>query len=67
MKPIKFNAEFDAIAKTEAAKLATGEDLVPIKIELPPEAERPKYIVLEDWLKLPDRKLKPGVYYCGMT
>jgi len=67
MKPLEFNEEFDALAKTEAAKLATGENLVPVKIELPPEAERPKYIVLEDWLKLPDRKLKPGVYYCGMT
>jgi hypothetical protein len=35
MKPLRFNEEFDAIAKTEAAKLAAGEDLVQTKIQLP--------------------------------
>ena len=64
---VRFNQEVNASALAEAAKLAAGGELAPVKIELPPEAERPKYIVLEDWLKLPDRKLKPGVYYCGMT
>ncbi len=67
MKPLESNEEFDAVAKAEAAKLAAGEQLAQINVELPPEAERPTYIVLEDWLKLPDRKLRPGVYYCGMT
>lgn len=67
MKPLEYNEEFDAVAKAEAAKLAAGGELAPVKIELPPETARPKYIVLEDWLKLPDRKLRPGVYYCGMT
>jgi len=28
--------------------------------------DRPRYVVLDDWLELADRKHKPGVYYCGI-
>ena len=67
MKPLEFNEEFDALAKADAEKLANGGNLSQPIVQVPPESERPKYIVLEDWLKLPDRSLRPGVYYCGMT
>ncbi len=67
MNSQKVTQELDPLAEADVAKLASGKDMLKPPIQLPPENERPKYVVLDNWLKLPDRKLKPGVYYCGMT
>lgn len=55
------------LAKAEEIILGNDTNTKIAANQLPAESERPKYIVVEDWLKLPDRSLRPGVHYCGMT
>lgn len=33
----------------------------------PGEADRPCYVVLDDWTEYSGRKYRPGVYFCGMN
>lgn len=56
--------------QTEAKGEVTSNDKAPADEEegpplFPPESERPRFLVLDDWEKREGRKVRPGVYWCS--